>query len=75
MNIVSKDWAGVERTLVHIATGFPVQMNERVVEDDRKLMITGGRAPHKSGSSGRVWVKEGKALYEWFPHVCDMKWE
>lgn len=74
MNIVSKDWAGVERTLVHAATNVPVQMNEPVIEDDRKLIVTGGRAPHKQGSSGRIWVKEGKTLHEWFSHVCEMKW-
>jgi len=74
MNITSKDWAGVERTLTHIATGKPVQMNERVAEDARKLIVTGGKAPHKPSSSGRVWVKEGKTLHEWFTHVCEMKW-
>jgi len=33
--------------------------------------IVGGRAPHKPGSTGRVWTADGR---EYFPSVFDMKW-
>lgn len=33
--------------------------------------IVGGRAPHHSGSTGRVYTAEGR---EFFPSVFDMKW-
>ncbi len=33
--------------------------------------IIGGRAPHHSGSTGRVWTADGR---EYFPGVFDMKW-
>ena len=33
--------------------------------------IVGGRAPHHSGSTGRVWTADGR---EYYPGVFDMKW-
>ena len=33
--------------------------------------ITGGRAPHKPGSTGRVECADGR---EYYPGVFDMKW-
>jgi hypothetical protein len=33
--------------------------------------IIGGRAPHHSGSTGRVYTADGR---EYFPGVFDMKW-
>jgi hypothetical protein len=33
--------------------------------------IVGGRAPHKPGSTGRVWTADGR---EYYPSVFDMKW-
>ncbi len=33
--------------------------------------IVGGRAPHHSGSTGRVYTAEGR---EFFPGVFDMRW-
>jgi hypothetical protein len=33
--------------------------------------ITDGRAPHKPGSTGRVYTAEGN---EYYPSVFDMKW-
>lgn len=34
-------------------------------------VLTGGKAPHKSSSAGRVYTKCGR---EFFPHVFDLKW-
>ncbi len=36
-----------------------------------RWVITGGRAPRHSGSTGRVWIADGR---EYFPGVFDMKW-
>ena len=33
--------------------------------------ITGGRAPHKPGSTGKVWTSDEG---EYYPGVFDMKW-
>jgi hypothetical protein len=33
--------------------------------------LTGGQAPRKENSSGRVWTACGR---EFFPHVFDLKW-
>lgn len=33
--------------------------------------IVGGRAPHHSGSTGKVWTADGR---EYYPSVFDMKW-
>ena len=33
--------------------------------------IIGGRAPHHSGSTGRVYTADGR---EYYPSVFDMKW-
>lgn len=34
-------------------------------------VIIGGRAPHKPGSTGKVWTADGR---EYYPGVFDMKW-
>ena len=36
--------------------------------------ITGGRAPHKPGSTGKVWTSNGHDEGEYYPGVFDMKW-
>ena len=52
--------------------------NERVAKGVTALdfrgdsdVITGGRAPHKPGSTGKVWTADGR---EYYPSVFDMKW-
>lgn len=52
--------------------------NERVLKGTKAAdfrghvdTIIGGRAPHHSGSTGRVWTADGR---EYFPTVFDMKW-
>lgn len=39
------------------------------------LVVTGGRPPLHSGSTGRVWVTEDGKSREYFPNVIDCKWE
>lgn len=56
-----------------------VQLPHSWQEGDVSLEIYGGSAPHKDGSSGRVWVRSTRSgeptiETEWFPHVVDMVW-
>jgi hypothetical protein len=52
--------------------GTPVVIGETLStgRGDR-YVITGGRAPHKPSSTGRVFVEGGS---EFFPNVFDLKW-
>lgn len=37
-----------------------------------KITVTGGKPPHKIGSTGRIYSKE--YYQEYFPQVCNLKW-
>jgi hypothetical protein len=84
--IFSKNWAGKECALVDTKTGVAVDVGEkRVTSRNETVMVTGGKAPHKEASSGRVWCdiivdEEGNELIkfistEWFPSVIGCHWE
>jgi hypothetical protein len=66
--IICTDWAGVPCTLVDETTGEPVCFG-----DKRDYMtVTGGSAPHKPSSTGRVYVREYASGY--YPCVVKAKW-
>lgn len=71
--IESKGWDGVYRLCY--ADGSPVGPSDNVVSNNVVYTITGGSAPHKSSSSGCVYVSGGgftdRQLYA---HVFGMKW-
>lgn len=73
MNAITKDgWA-----LLH--KGQPVLEGARLAGARGEVYeITGGRPPHKPGSTGRVWVHgvgEGeRSTREYFPSVVDCAW-
>lgn len=73
MNAITKDgWA-----LLH--KGQPVLEGAEITCSRGEVYrITGGRPPHKLGSTGRVWVHgagEGeRATREYFPSVVDCVW-
>jgi hypothetical protein len=68
--ITSGQWV-----LVH-ESGRPAQKGEEVTSfRGEKMIITGGRPPHHSGSTGRIWVKENNSDREYYPSVCDLRWE
>jgi len=74
--ITSTDWEEKENTLVFEKNMKPVCMGQKV-RSRGTYVGTGGRAPHKPSSSGRVYVKEvGKSGWgrEFFPNVFNMKW-
>jgi hypothetical protein len=70
--ITSTDYLGRTCTLVHEHNGTPVFLGDNIEARRGSAVCTGGRAPHKPGSSGKVWTEDGG---EFFPHVFDLKWE
>lgn len=67
MWIQSEDYDGVPCSLVCTKTNQPVYRGDVMSGH----MITGGRAPQKPSSTGRVWVEGGG---EYFPIVVGAKW-
>ena len=65
--IQSEDFDGVKCSLICETTDQPITAGALM----RGHLIEGGRAPHKPGSTGRVWVKGGG---EYFPSVVGAKW-
>jgi len=61
------------KTLRSMTTGEPVRIGD-IVKTFRgeTCTISGGRAPHKPASTGRVWVEEFSQ--EYFPSVFDLEW-
>ena len=70
--IQSRDWQGNTLTLVNEVTGCAVQAGD-VLEDFRgdPVTVTGGKAPHKPGSTGKVWTADGG---EFYPSVVNCAW-
>ena len=61
------------KTLINSKTLEPVRMGETIqCSRGESYTITGGRAPHKPSSTGRVWVKE--VSQEYFPTVFGLEW-
>ena len=67
--------------LVDDPSQMPVAIGEEVCSQDGHGMTTaykleGGRAPHKPGSTGRIWVRESPEHHqcEYFPNVCNLAW-
>jgi len=69
MQIIKSDL----KTLVNSETLEPVRVGD-IVTDFRgeTCTISGGRAPHKPSSTGRVWVNEFSQ--EYFPGVFNLEW-
>lgn len=64
--IKAKGWE-----LIHESTGNPVREGE-IIPDFRgdTLTVSGGKPPHKQGSTGRIYTDQG----QFFPGVCNLKW-
>lgn len=59
------DWEGTPRYLRYKNGGFV-----KKGDTNSGYTVTGGTAPHKQGSTGRVWHTNG----EFFPSVLKMEW-
>jgi len=74
--VTDTDWEEKENTLVFEKNLSPVCVGQKV-QSRESYIVTGGRAPHKPSSSGRVYVKQvggDKWGREFFPTVFKMKW-
>lgn len=74
--ITSTDWDDKENTLVFEKNMKPVCMGQKV-RSRETYVVTGGQAPHKPSSSGRVYVKQvGEDGWgrQFFPNVFKMIW-
>ena len=63
--------------LINPQNGTHVTLGEQFLKDGLTFKIEGGRAPHKQGSTGRIWVREvggDRSQQEVFPHVYDLRW-
>lgn len=73
--IQSKDYDGRICTLVHNTTLAPMLYGEAVITERNTYTVLGGKAPHKRGSTGRVFVHvEGAGDTEFFPAVVGAQW-
>ncbi|NDF15536.1 hypothetical protein EB061_09470, partial [bacterium] len=73
--IYDDNWDDKEVMLVFEKTLKPVCIGQKV-KDFRGdyAVVTGGRAPHKPSSEGKVWVREGTSEREYYPSVFGLKW-
>jgi len=56
--------------------GNPVGINARVKSfRGESAVVIGGKAPHKEGSEGKVWVDWEPGDGEYYPSVFDLRWE
>lgn len=70
--ITSVNYAGQLCVLVTTEGNHPVIQGGQYNNFRGDLaVITGGRAPHHSGSTGKVWTKDGG---EFYPGVFGLKW-
>lgn len=71
--MTSTDHAGRACYLKNARTGQPVERGQ-TLEDFRggRAAIIGGRAPHHTGSTGRLYTEHGR---EYFPAVFGCTWE
>jgi len=76
--IKSKDYANEEMTLVDEATFTPIKEGDtRTLRDGELHKVTGGRAPHKPGSTGKVWttaISNDGWTGEYYPGVIGARW-
>lgn len=75
--IKSVDYLGVERVLIYSDNGMPVKENAVATTfRGERVRIGGARAPHKPGSTGKVYVYyEGASdLLSLYPGVLGMAW-
>jgi hypothetical protein len=78
--IRSKDYDGQLQTLVDEQTLAPVKVGDvRCTFRGERFIVTGGRAPHKPESTGKVWCRsvdagDASASAEFYPGVISAKW-
>lgn len=74
--IVKTNYANIQVMLVDEANR-PVELGEKfTLRDGTEYELVDARAPHKLGSTGRVYVAENSDRYtrEYFPSVIGCRW-
>lgn len=74
--ITSKDYTGSAKVLIRKSTNQPITKGDVLVDfrGDTATAV-GGSAPHKAGSTGRVYVRlAGGFDGSFFPSVFDLIW-
>lgn len=80
MPIKSKNYAGEAMTLVLEDDGQPVEAGMILTSGrGERYRVTGGRAPHKPGSTGKVWCQGvdqagDNSTIEFYPGVVKAMW-
>ena len=74
--ITSKNWANKECVLIDNQGNKVVVGQIFTTEEGTIYSLTGGKAPHKPSSTGRIYVKTPNYEYgrEFFPGVLDLQW-
>ena len=67
--ITSKDYTGALCKLLHNGKVIPPGTHVRTFRGEM-VTVTGGEAPQKPGSTGKVWTDAG----EYFPGVVNAEW-
>lgn len=70
--VVGVDWQGRAMALVDAVNGNPIKTDDRrLTAKGEDSAITGGRPPHKPGSTGKVWTDDNG---EFYPSVFGLEW-
>lgn len=73
--IASNDWNGVQRILVFRKNFRPVYIGQKLISfRGTPAVAMGGSAPHNVSSEGRVFVREGRLEYSYYPSVFNLYW-
>lgn len=76
--ITSRGYDGRDWVLVEKESGRIVEMEEEFESRGITFHLTGGSAPHRANSSGRVYLhsneKKRRGFAEFFPHVIGLEW-
>jgi len=76
MQIKGQNYEGVDMVL-RFESGKRVEIGDVVnMRDGDTATVTGGSAPHKPGSTGRIYVRMSGVSTEmpFFPSVCGARW-
>lgn len=72
MAIVSRDFDNKEMVLINEKTGKTINAGDTAKDfKGGPVVVTGGRAPHKLSSTGKIWTDDS---CEYYPSVINAKW-
>lgn len=77
MAIIKNGYHGGLMVLVSQLTNKPAEIGDILISDGERYQLLGGTAPHKSSSTGRIYVENlsNGMKAEYFPSVLDLEWQ